>query len=230
MRPHSLACFPTGAGAICRCRRTPTCRPSGIGRVCSASSNGRCHLGWTRYWAHPSRVYAGASSAMRTGCIFITTILREAMRRASRCPTMIRDDGAKSSGPRRSGSTIVPSLTIWRASMRRKVTVAWVQTLELAMPVHRFAVQVRRRKADRVIRLDWNPQARALEPPACEFTASTECPRLVCDDALHLVVPAALSPCATCGRQFCRACHRERCPKCGATVQIRARAPSASRS
>jgi hypothetical protein len=111
-----------------------------------------------------------------------------------------------------------------------QVTVAWVQTLELAMPVYRFAVQLRRRKADRVIRLDWNPLARALEPPACEFTASTERPRLVCDDALHLIVPAALSPCPACGRQFCRACHRERCPKCGAAVQMRAKAPSAPRS
>ena len=97
-----------------------------------------------------------------------------------------------------------------------KVTVEWVQTLELAMPVHRFAVQVRRRKADRAIQLDWNPLARKLEPPACEFTASTERPRLVCDDALHLVVPAALGPCSACGRVFCRACHPERCPKCSA--------------
>ena len=79
-----------------------------------------------------------------------------------------------------------------------RVTVEWVQTLDLAMQVHRFTVQIRRRKADRVILLDWNPLARALEPPACEFTASTHRPRLVCDDALHLVVPAALAPCATC--------------------------------
>ena len=55
-----------------------------------------------------------------------------------------------------------------------------------------------------------------LEPPACEATASSERPRLVCDDALHLVVPAALGPCAACGRAFCRACHPDCCPKCGA--------------
>jgi hypothetical protein len=96
-----------------------------------------------------------------------------------------------------------------------RVTVEWVQTLELIAPVHRFTVQVRRRKADRVISLDWNSMARRLEPPACEATASAERPRLVCDDALHLVVPAALGPCAGCGRAFCRACHPERCPKCG---------------
>ena len=97
-----------------------------------------------------------------------------------------------------------------------RVTVEWVQTLELVVPVHRFTVQVRRRKADRTIFLDWNAIARRLEPPACEATASSERPRLVCDDALHLVVPAALGPCPGCGRPFCRACHPQSCPKCGA--------------
>jgi len=102
-----------------------------------------------------------------------------------------------------------------------RVTVEWIQTLELAMPVHRFAVQIRRRKSDRIILLDWNPLARRLEPPACEFTASTERPRLVCDDALHLVVPVALGPCPSCGRAFCRACYPERCPKCGVGEPLR---------
>jgi len=97
-----------------------------------------------------------------------------------------------------------------------RVMVEWVQTLELAMPVQRFTVQIRRRKADRTIRLDWNQAARRLEAPTCEWSVSAERPRLVCDDALHLVVPAALGPCQNCGRSFCRACHPERCPKCGA--------------
>jgi hypothetical protein len=102
-----------------------------------------------------------------------------------------------------------------------RVTVEWVRTMELAMPVQRFAVQIRRRKADRVIHLDWNPIARRLEPPVCEFTASAERPSLVCDDALHLVVPAGLGPCTGCGRAFCRACHREHCPKCGIAASTR---------
>ncbi len=83
------------------------------------------------------------------------------------------------------------------------------------------AVQIRRCKADRVILLGWNPLARWLEPPACEFTAFTERPHLACDDALHLVVPAALNPCRACGRTFCRACHPERCPKCDAGEPLR---------
>jgi len=111
-----------------------------------------------------------------------------------------------------------------------RVRIEWVQTLELVMPVHRLAVQIRRRKADRTLHLDWNPLARRLESPACEATWSIERPRLVCDDALHLVVPAALGPCAGCGRSYCRACHRSGCPKCGATQEqqgpLQFRAPS----
>jgi hypothetical protein len=105
-----------------------------------------------------------------------------------------------------------------------RVAVEWVQTLELVMPVQRFAVRIRRRKAERVIHLDWNPLARRLETPPCEFSYSADRPRLVCDDALHLVTEEGLSPCADCGRVFCRACHRERCPKCQRPV-----APAATR-
>ena len=100
-----------------------------------------------------------------------------------------------------------------------RVTVDWVQTQELVMPVHRLSVQVRRRKGERTITLDWNPLARRLEPPACEASAGMERPRLVCDEALHLVAPAGLAPCAGCGRAFCRACHPAACPKCRAASE-----------
>jgi len=96
-----------------------------------------------------------------------------------------------------------------------RVSVQWVQTLELITPVHRFAVQIRRRKSDRTLLLDWNPLTRKLDPPLCEATASAERPRLVCDEALHLVVASALQPCEQCSKAFCRACHPDRCPKCG---------------
>jgi superfamily II DNA or RNA helicase len=95
-----------------------------------------------------------------------------------------------------------------------RVVVEWVQTLELVMPVQRFAVQIRRRKAERVVHLDWNPLARRLEAPRCEFRCSADRPRLACDDALHLVTADGIAPCTGCGKVFCRACHRERCHRC----------------
>jgi hypothetical protein len=147
---------------------------------------------------------------------------REAMRRAAALP---EDDPRRRRELRRAEAITVEyraKLDDLARQYATRVKIEWAQTLDLAMQVHRFTVQIRRRKADRVIQLDWNPLARALEPPACEFTASTHRPRLVCDDALHLVVPAALAPCPACSRTFCRACHPERCPKCGANEAPRA--------
>jgi hypothetical protein len=96
-----------------------------------------------------------------------------------------------------------------------RVTVQWTQTLEILMPVQRLELLVRRRKGERVMQLDWNPLARRLEPLPCDFSHAAEGVRLVCDDALHLVRPAGLAACAGCGKPYCRACHRQRCPKCG---------------
>ena len=98
------------------------------------------------------------------------------------------------------------------------VALAWTQTLEVVLPVHRLTVQLRRRKADRMLRLDWNPLTRRLDPPPCEWSRGRAPPRLVCDEALHLLCPAGLAPCAACGRPFCRACHEAACPKCTAPV------------
>ena len=148
-------------------------------------------------------------------------LYREAMHRALMLPA---DDPRRQREEQRAeaiGREYRAKLDDLARQYATRVTVEWVQTLELAMPVHRFAVQIRRRKADRVILLDWNPSARRLERPACEFSYSAEPPRLVCDDALHLVVPAGLGPCTSCGRTFCHACHPENCPKCGAGEPLR---------
>ena len=105
------------------------------------------------------------------------------------------------------------------ADLRQKyamsVTVEWRQTLELVMPVQRLLLQVRRRKGERLITLDWNPLARKLERFPCEYSYADTGPRLVCDDRLHLVVPEAHGACGGCGKSYCRACHFGRCPKCG---------------
>ena len=107
-----------------------------------------------------------------------------------------------------------------------RVAIEWVRTLELVTPVVRLDVLVRRRKAERRLLLDWNRVARRLESPACEDSYALERPRLACDDAVHLVSAGGLGPCAACGKAYCRACHRDRCPKCGNAAQF---APFGSR-
>jgi hypothetical protein len=139
---------------------------------------------------------------------------REAMARALALPA---DDPRRAREQQRAeaiGREYRAKLDDLACQYATRVTVEWIQTLELAMPVQRFTVQIRRRKADRTIQLDWNPLARRLEPPVCAC-GSGERPRLVCDDALHVVAPAGLAACSGCGRAFCRACHPVRCPKCG---------------
>ena len=53
-------------------------------------------------------------------------------------------------------SAVPPSYT--RESERAlRVTVDWVQGLELYVPVHRFEVLIKRRKGERLLHLDWHP-------------------------------------------------------------------------
>jgi hypothetical protein len=106
-----------------------------------------------------------------------------------------------------------------RRNYALRVAVEWVQALELYVPVQRFDVLIKRRKGERMIRIDWHPLVRMLEPPLCEAGpgagSGSERTRFVCDDSLHLVAPAGLAPCPSCAKVFCRACHPAACPRCG---------------
>lgn len=96
-----------------------------------------------------------------------------------------------------------------------KIEVEWTQTREIVMPVQRFDITLKRRKGTRSFGLDWNPLARKLEQPPCEFSHASSRSRNVCDEALHLVSVDASGPCANCGKSYCRACYPNSCPKCG---------------
>jgi hypothetical protein len=106
-----------------------------------------------------------------------------------------------------------------RRNYALRVTVDWVQTLDLYVPVQRFDVLIKRRKSERLIRIDWHPLVRAIEPPLCEAGVGLDRTRFVCDDKLHLVAPAGHAPCQSCGKAFCRACHSTACPRCGTAVK-----------
>ncbi|MBO0752943.1 MAG: hypothetical protein J2P53_12575, partial [Bradyrhizobiaceae bacterium] len=114
-----------------------------------------------------------------------------------------------------------------RRNYALRVTVEWVQALDLYVPVQRLEVLIKRRKRQRLIHIDWHPLVRKLEPPVCEAgpgdgpEGGPGRTRLVCDDRLHLVAPAALAPCPSCAKVFCRACHPADCPRCGAAMKGR---------
>ena len=96
-----------------------------------------------------------------------------------------------------------------------RVSVEWVQGLELFVPVQRFHVLVKRRKGEKLMLLDWHPAVRLLETPPSDWGLGIGRSRLVCDDQLHIVDPAGQAPCPSCGRAWCRACHPTACRRCG---------------
>jgi hypothetical protein len=161
------------------------------------------------------------------------------LRRTSlqRLAGLARANGEKADGDRRREEMRVAAIEReYRAKLddlRRnyalRVTVEWVQALELYVPVQRLDVLIKRRKGERLIRIDWHPLVRTLEPPLCEagpmLRPSLERTRLVCDDNLHLVASAALAPCSSCAKAFCRACHPSACPRCGAAHGAQAPGP-----
>jgi hypothetical protein len=104
-----------------------------------------------------------------------------------------------------------------RRNYAMRVTVEWVQALEIYVPVQRFEVLIRRRKGERMIRLDWHPLVRTVERPLCEAGLGLDRVRIVCDDKLHLTDSAGHAPCSSCGKPFCRACFPLACPRCRQT-------------
>jgi hypothetical protein len=102
-----------------------------------------------------------------------------------------------------------------RRNYALRVTVEWVQALELYVPVQRLDVLIRRRKGERMIRLDWHPLVKVAESPLCEAGLGRDRVRLVCDDKLHLTGPEGQAPCPSCAKAFCRACFPMACPRCG---------------
>jgi hypothetical protein len=96
-----------------------------------------------------------------------------------------------------------------------RVNVEPVQTLELISQVQRVTLAIKRRKGERKLALDWNPIARQLDPPPCEWSLVADGSRVICDDQLHIVSPAGYAPCPQCCKEYCRVCSPRRCPKCG---------------
>jgi hypothetical protein len=145
------------------------------------------------------------------------------LRRTSltRLETLARAEGERAQADRRRETLRVEAiereyrvkLDDLRRNYALRVTVEWVQALDLYVPVQRFDVLIRRRKGERLIQLDWHPLVKAAEPPLCEAGLGRDRVRLVCDDRLHLTDSAGQAPCISCGKPFCRACLTA-CPRC----------------
>jgi hypothetical protein len=97
-----------------------------------------------------------------------------------------------------------------------KIRIEPGDVLAVSLPVREISARVIRKKAERAAKFHWNPAAGGLESPWCESCSGRAHPVFLCDDRVHFLCKACLAPCASCGRQFCRACQRK-C-KCGAAA------------
>lgn len=113
----------------------------------------------------------------------------------------------------------VAKLDDLRHNYALRVGIDWAQALELFVPVQRYEALIKRRKGERLMKFDWHPAVRMMEPPPCDWGLGLARTRLVCDDNLHLTDPAGQAPCPSCGKSWCRACHPAACPRCGRAIE-----------
>ncbi|MBI4689526.1 MAG: hypothetical protein HY754_04570 [Nitrospirae bacterium] len=84
--------------------------------------------------------------------------------------------------------------------------------IETDAPV--FWINIKRRLAVRQFPVIYNPIDRQFDFLPCESCYNPQGSYYICDDKLHIVCARCFEPCTECGKQYCRACHNNICPKC----------------
>ncbi|HAW49385.1 TPA: hypothetical protein DCX16_00305 [bacterium] len=77
-----------------------------------------------------------------------------------------------------------------------------------------FWINIKRRLSERLFPSSYNPILKQFDPLPCEFCFNPYDSYYVCDDNCHIICGRCFKPCPSCGKQYCRACHKGICPKC----------------
>lgn len=104
-----------------------------------------------------------------------------------------------------------------------KIRIEPGDVLAVTLPVREIQARVIRKKSERAARFHWNPTLGVLESPWCEGCCARTHAVFLCDDRVHFLCKACLSPCAGCGRVYCRAC--QPVCRCGAGARPPAEMP-----
>jgi hypothetical protein len=105
-----------------------------------------------------------------------------------------------------------------RRNYAMSIGIEFTQGLLLFAPVERYEILIKRRKGERSIVMDWHKALRLMEPPPADCGACLDRVRYACDDHLHLTDAQGQAPCCSCAKAYCRACHPDACPRCGAKM------------
>jgi hypothetical protein len=104
----------------------------------------------------------------------------------------------------------------YAVSIETKLT----QVVRARLPVLRADLILLRRKGVRKLQMNWSALAKGFDQLVCEACLGTPRTFRVCDEKLHCVCPACMTACPACAKEYCRACHPARCPKCGHDRQL----------
>ncbi len=77
-----------------------------------------------------------------------------------------------------------------------------------------FWINIKRRLASRLFPITYNPIVRQFDALPCESCFNPYGGYYICDDNLHIVCSNCFKTCSFCGKQYCKACYKDKCPKC----------------
>lgn len=78
-----------------------------------------------------------------------------------------------------------------------------------------FWLTIKRRKKIRLFPLTYNPLLKTFDNLPCESCFNPGETHWVCDEQLHITCGKCFRTCQKCGKSYCGACHKLKCPKCG---------------
>ena len=77
-----------------------------------------------------------------------------------------------------------------------------------------FWIDIKRRLTSRRFPVTYNPIIKHLDPLPCESCFYPQNGYYICDDKQHIICGNCFKECTSCGKQYCKACFKNRCPKC----------------
>jgi hypothetical protein len=95
---------------------------------------------------------------------------------------------------------------------RVQVRVRPLLVVGCLMSAYRLRVELLRRRTTSEVMFSWNALDRAFEARCCDGCARPIHVADLCDARAHWLCSGCVAACPTCGRPYCRACHR-RCPR-----------------
>ena len=89
-----------------------------------------------------------------------------------------------------------------------------VSAIGIVTDVPVFWINIKRRLSSRDFPVTYNTIVRQFDPLPCESCFNPQHGYFICDEKLHIICGNCFRACARCGKPYCRACHKETCPRC----------------